>query len=74
MKKFLKILLGILGVLALLLIAAALVLPRVYDTEKIKATATEAVKKQTGRDLVIDGDLQFSVFPKLALENPYDIW
>ncbi|MBT8058398.1 MAG: AsmA family protein [Gammaproteobacteria bacterium] len=68
MKRIFKILLGLLGAVIVLLVLAALVLPLVYDKEDLKAAIAQGVRDQTGRDLSIDGALDFSVFPWLALE------
>jgi AsmA protein len=68
MKRIFKILLGLIGAVIVLLVLAALVLPLVYDKEDLKAAIAQGVRDQTGRDLSIDGPLDFSVFPWLALE------
>jgi AsmA protein len=68
MKRIFKILLGLIGAVIVLLVLAALVLPLVYDKEDLKAAIAQGVRDQTGRDLSIDGALDFSVFPWLALE------
>ncbi len=39
-----------------------------FDANKYKEQIVSAVKKQTGRDLAIDGDLKLSVFPDIAIE------
>lgn len=61
--KFLKWLLG--AVVALVLIVGVGVVALVYlvDWNDFKDTIQNQVKKQTGRDLVIAGDLSPSVFP-----------
>ncbi|MBT8064227.1 MAG: AsmA family protein, partial [Gammaproteobacteria bacterium] len=68
MKRIFKILLGLIGAVILLLVLAAFVLPLIYDKEDLKAAIAREVRDQTGRDLSIDGALDFSVFPWLALE------
>ena len=67
MKKLAKIIFGIIGVFVLLIIAAAVILPMVVSPNDYKPQIVEAVKDKTGRDLVIDGDIGLSVFPKLGL-------
>jgi len=67
MKGIFKILLGLIGSVVLVLILAAVVLPLVYDKDDLKQAIATQVHKQTGRDLRIDGPLDFSVFPWLAV-------
>lgn len=68
MKTFLKVIFGAIGLVILLLVVAAVVLPLVYDKEDLKHAITAEVQRQTGRELVIGGALDFSVFPWLAVE------
>ncbi|MGA9573447.1 MAG: AsmA family protein [Lysobacterales bacterium] len=68
MKKFLKYLLAIVGVVALLLVVAAFVLPMIVDPNNYKEEISAAVSKKTGRDLNIGGDIKWSVFPSIGLE------
>lgn len=68
MTRLIKFVLLALGAIVLLLVAAALVLPMLYDTEDLKRQVSEQVQAQTGRTLDIDGDLGFRVFPWLAVE------
>jgi len=68
MKRILKILLGLLGGAVLLLILAGVLLPLVYDKDDLKQAISAQVHRQTGRELRIGGDLDFSVFPWLAVE------
>ena len=68
MKRLLKILVGLIGLIILLFVLAAVLLPLIYDKEDLKATIAVRVQEQTGRELDIAGDLDFSVFPWLAVE------
>ncbi len=52
------------GTVVGLLIVAALVLPSLIDLNTRKAEIAAAVKKVTGRDLVIDGPIAFSILPE----------
>lgn len=77
MGKPLKIVLYSLITLALVIVIAAIVLPFIIDPNDFKPQLAAAVKKQTGRQLDIAGDLHLSVFPwlgiktgKIALDNP----
>ena len=62
MRKFL---IG-LGVVVVLLVVAAFVVPMVIPTETYKKEIAEAVKDATGRDLVIKGDVKVSILPTLG--------
>jgi AsmA protein len=68
MKKILKLLLGVIAAIILLLVVATMALPLIYDVEDLEATIAGQVYEQTGRELKIDGELNFSVFPWLAVE------
>ena len=67
MKGFLKILLGLVGALVVLLVVAAVLLPLIYDKNDLKQAIAGEVYEQTGRELSINGALDFSVFPWLAV-------
>jgi AsmA protein len=68
MGKLLKILAAVAGVLVLLLVAAAVIIPLVVDPNDYKEEIVTKVKEATGRDLKIQGDIGLSVFPWLGLE------
>jgi AsmA protein len=79
MGRILKIVAGTLGVVILLAVVAAVSLMLFVSPNRFKPLITEQVKKTTGRQLVIDGDLSWSFFPSLGvkvghmrLENPAD--
>lgn len=67
MKGLLKILIGIIGVLIVIIVAAAILIPRYFDPNDYKDEITALVKKQTGRELQIPGELDISVFPWLGV-------
>ncbi len=76
MAKLFKIVLSIIASLIALIIIAAIVIPLFVDPNDYKPQIIELVKKQTGRTLTINGDLEISVFPwigvstgELALSN-----
>ena len=76
MKGPLKWLVGVVGVIVVLFVAAAIVLPLIIDPNDYKQELIAQVKERTGRDLRIDGDIELSVFPwigvklgKIALSN-----
>ena len=68
MKKTLKILGLTLAVLFGLLIAAAVILPFVFDPNQYKGEIIRLVKDKTGRDLKIDKKIGWSFFPRLGVE------
>ena len=59
---------GLIGAVILLAVLAAALLPLVFDEEDLKGAISAEVHRQTGRELSIEGALDFSVFPWLALE------
>jgi AsmA protein len=54
--------------LVLLLVAGAVIFVSTFDPNAHKARITEAVKKATGRDLTVSGQIKISVFPWLGAE------
>ena len=56
------------GVLALLVAAAAVILPLLVNPNQYKGFLADMVRQQTGRELTFDGDLSLSVFPWLGVE------
>lgn len=62
-----KLLIG-LGVVVLLLVAAALIVPWLVPLETYKEQVAQQIKKVTGRELTVGGDLSFSLLPAVALE------
>jgi AsmA protein len=68
MGKFLKIILGLVAVFAVLIVVLAIVLPFIVDPNDFKNQIATAVQENTGRSLSIDGDISLSVFPWLGLE------
>lgn len=68
MNRWLKWTLTAVGVFVLLLAAAAFLLPRLVDGEAIKNGITQELARHTGRDIRIEGPLELTVFPMLAVE------
>ena len=68
MKGPLKWLAAIVGVVVLLIVSAAILLPIVFDPNDHKPEIIAQVKEQTGRDLRIDGDIALTVFPWIGVE------
>ncbi len=57
-----------LGALTLLLAVAAIVLVATFDADRAKSLATGWMKTEYQRTLVLDGPVELSVFPRLALK------
>ncbi len=68
MKGPLKWFAAIVGVIVLLFVSAAILLPIVIDPNDHKPEIIAQVKERTGRDLRIDGDISLSVFPWIGVE------
>jgi AsmA protein len=68
MKRFLKIV-GIIFLVLIVLIGGTFIyLALTVDMEHVKQHINTEVQKQTGRELVIDGDINLSFFPWIGLE------
>lgn len=68
MKKLLKILAVLLGVLLLIVVAAVVYLTAFFDLNDYKDRIVTAVRQYTGRTLSIEGDLNLTFFPWLGVE------
>lgn len=68
MGKLFKVLGWLVGMLLLLIIAAIILVPMFVDVNDHKERIILEVKKVTGRDLGIAGEIGLSVFPSFALE------
>lgn len=67
MKKLFKWVIRIVVVLLLLIVIAAFVLPMVIDPNDYKDTIEDKIQANIGRDAHLNGEIQWSVFPWLAL-------
>ncbi len=67
MKTLFKLILGLGGLIALLLVIVIVIVPAVVDPNDYKGTIAEQVKAQTGRDLHLNGDIALSLFPWIGL-------
>lgn len=63
MAKLIKILVG----LILVIIIAAIAIPLIIDPNDYRDQIQATVKKNTGRDLSINGDLKLSIFPWIGI-------
>ncbi len=68
MRKFLKIFGIALGIVVLLIVAAAVALPLLVDPNDFKPRIVNAVEEATGRDFEIPGAIELSVFPWLGVK------
>ena len=68
MSKFLKFTGVVLGIVLLLLALAVAVLVTLVSPNRLKPIMMDQVKKHTGREFVIDGDLSWSFFPYLGVK------
>jgi len=62
-----KLIFGAALVALLIVVAAATIFLLTFDANENKQSITDLVKEQTGRELVLDGDVGFSLFPKIAI-------
>ncbi|MFB3083330.1 MAG: AsmA family protein, partial [Gammaproteobacteria bacterium] len=69
MKRLFKFLFTLLGLLVLLIVIAAIVIPLVVDPNDYKDQITALVEKRTGRTFSIPGKIELSVFPWLGIET-----
>lgn len=68
MRRLLKYLGIFIGLLLILVIGAALLLPQVIDPNQYKDQIIAQVKEQTGRELEINQDIGLSLFPWIGAE------
>ena len=69
MNRFLKWLLALAGVVVILLVVVAFVLPKVVDPNNYKGEKfVRRFSRKTGRELTIGGEIEWSVFPTLGLD------
>jgi len=69
MLTIFKWLAGLLITLLLIIVIAAVVLPRIVDPNDYRDEITAIVKDKLGRDLRLDGDLSLEVFPWLGIRT-----
>lgn len=60
---------GLFATLVIVLMLATIIIPRVVDPNDFRDEITKVVKQQTGRDLLLAGDLNLSVFPWLGIKT-----
>ena len=67
--KLVKSLFKLLLVLLIIIVLAAVAIIILIDPNDYKPEISEAVEKATGRELTIEGDLEYRLFPWLAVET-----
>ncbi len=68
MGKLFKVIGWLIGMIVILIVAAVILVPMFVDLNDHKERIILEVKKATGRDLAIDGEIGLSVFPRFALD------
>lgn len=69
MNRLFKIILLIMALIIGLIVAAVIILPLLVSPNDFKPQIQTAVKDATGRELVIEGDLELSVFPWIGVST-----
>ena len=67
MKKLIKWLLGIVAFLAVLIVLAIVLLPIFFDPNEHKPRIQEIAAENLGREVVLNGPIEWSVFPWVAI-------
>lgn len=68
MSRTLQIILGLVGLIVVLVLAAVIIIPLVVDPNDYREQIAAAVEEETGRSFEIEGEISLSVFPWLGLE------
>jgi AsmA protein len=68
MSRIANTVVAIIGALLLLFVIAAIAFFLFFDPNDFREEIAQAVKEETGRDLVIDGEVSLQLFPWLAVE------
>ncbi len=67
MKKLIKYFSILIGTVLVLAVALVIVLPLVFDPNDHKQTISDSIKSTIGREVRLDGEIKWSVFPSIAL-------
>ena len=68
MSRYASIFAAVIGGLIALFVVAAIAIFLFFDPNDFREDISQAVKEATGRDLVIDGEVNLQLFPWLAVE------
>lgn len=63
----LRLITTLLGILLLIVVAAALLIPIFIDKDKVIELAAQAIEKETGAALEVNGELQVSFYPNIGI-------
>ncbi|WP_413615420.1 AsmA family protein [Halomonas cupida] len=67
MKRLVRTLLAVIGVLALVMVGAVVYVTTFFNPEDLKPRLVEVVKEHTGLELALDGDLSWSFYPRIGV-------
>lgn len=67
MKKAFKIIATLIGIAAALLLATVIIVPLLFNPNEYKDEIAQLVKEQTGRELILQDDLELSLFPWIGV-------
>jgi AsmA protein len=70
MGRALKILFSIIGLMVLLGVIGIVTVMLMFDVNDHRDEIELVVEKNTGRELIIDGDIGLAVFPWIEIEMP----
>ena len=68
MKTLIRTLIWLVGIVALLFVAAGVAITFYFDPNDYKSDIEAVIESNTGREVTIEGDLSLSVFPCCAIE------
>ena len=68
MKKLFKWLFRLIILLVVLVVAAIILLPIFFDPNEHKPRIQQLAADSVGREIILNGNIEWSVFPRLALE------
>ncbi|MBT6276824.1 MAG: AsmA family protein, partial [Chromatiales bacterium] len=68
MKTLLKVIAWMVGIIAVVVVAAVVLVPIWFDPNDHKDTIADAVMEYTGRKIAIEGPLELTVFPWLGVK------
>lgn len=68
MSKIVKVTAILLGIIALLIVTVAILLATLISPNRLKPILIDQIKKSTGRELIVDGNLSWTFFPYLGVK------
>ncbi|WP_048306480.1 AsmA family protein [Halomonas sp. PR-M31] len=67
MKRLVRTLLAVVGILGLIVVAAVVYMTTFFDPNDLKPRLVEAVREQSGLELALEGPLSWSFYPRLGV-------